>query len=966
MTNTAFQKLMTTLPPELAGEQTQYLQELSQELLDTNNIPESWRNLWPESVLRVTAASPFIAQMLIRNPGILTDLVANGSLFECLSPAEMEKSINGFLAAAHDEPSMVAALRKIRYQYSLLIAWRDLAGWAGLDETLTTLSALADLLVKATLDKSLQWEAQVYGHPVGEETDRPASLCIYALGKLGGNELNFSSDIDLIFLYTEDGETSGANKKISNYEFFSRVAKKIIKLLSEQTKDGFVFRVDMRLRPNGKSGPLVLSFNAAEHYYVTHGREWERYAWIKARLMAGDEKSGHQFLNMMRPFIYRKYLDYGAIEAIRSLKESINQELRIKNINNDIKRGPGGIREIEFIGQVFQLIRGGREPALQQRSILNVLKELSTRSYITPRAVTELSLAYDFLRRTEHRLQMVGEQQTHTLPTESSGQARLAFAMGFPDWVSFKKKLDQHMGHVHNQFELIIAAPQIEKSQEQDTPLVSVWSGRLERKEALAILKSHGYTEDAGLVLDLLEGVHSGSTYSTFSSKGKERFDRLVPLLVAAAGIGNQPEKTISRLMNVLEAIGQRSAYLALLVENPLVLSQLVKLCSASPWIAEWISLHPLLLDELINPVSVFSPPSKAELAVELARQLDQHDGSDLERLMEILREFCNRYVLHLAAAEVGPGIEPDLLSRQLSNIADVLIDASLKISLSAMEEKYGAPRCMSGTRGFVVIGYGKLGGHELGFGSDVDIIFLHNNCGEGETSGPRTIANETFFARVSKRLIHILTTRTHGGILYEVDARLRPSGKSGPIVTGLDAFVKYQMERAWTWESQALVRARPVAGDNELADLFVTARKQILCQQRDHDKLRAEVSEMRAKMLEANKSADSEGFDIKHDRGGIVDVEFMVQYWVLAWAHDCPKLTEHTENCAILRELASEALIREELAEVLIGAYQQYLSAVYHLKLMQAVPRVAGAALDALGKYPEQVTNIWNEVMER
>lgn len=960
----AYKQALDKLPRELQGTEALYVRDIPGELLTIDALPEGRQQDWPETLAQVLIASPFIAQMICRQPGLLLDHVIDGSLFKQHSLTDMEASINESLSRVNNENDLIEALRKTRYQHSLRIGWRDLAGWADLNETLAALSNLADLLVQAALEKIFQWQTSKSGMPTGEASGLPISLSVFALGKLGGNELNFSSDIDLIFFYSEDGDTHGASKTISNHEFFIRLAKKLIKILSEQTSDGFVFRVDMRLRPNGKAGPLVMSFAAAENYYVTHGREWERYAWVKARQLTGDENIGNGFLKTMRPFVYRKYLDYGTIEAIRSLKESINQELKRKKIINNIKLGSGGIREIEFIGQVFQLIRGGRDLCLQERSILKVLQELRKKEYITASTATELSIAYDFLRRTEHRLQMVAEQQTHSLPTDKFGQARLAFAMGFANWDSFKKILTKHMGRVHGHFDLVIAAPQLEKNKENDSGLMTVWSGDLEKEEAITILESHGYGTDAKQVAGLLAAVHSGSAYSAYTSTGKQRFDRLIPLLIAAAGLGKHPGKTLARLLNVLEAIGRRSAYLALLVENPLALSQLVKLCSASPWIAEWIAQHPLLLDELLNPVSTFALPEKEQLAEELLKIISQHDSEDLETLMELLREFCNRYVLFLAATEVGPGIESSSLGGYLSNIADVAIEASLNIALAAMTAKHGTPQYVTGSPGFVVIGYGKLGGHELGFGSDVDIIFLHNNCNEGETNGERPLANATFFARVSKRLIHILSTRTHGGILYEVDARLRPSGKSGPIVTSLDAFVKYQHERAWTWEFQALVRARPVAGDPELAGLFIAARKQILCQKRDATSLRTDVCEMREKMLATQKPHQSEEFDVKHDRGGIVDVEFMVQYWVLVWAHDYPVLTQHTENCAILRELAKADLITTELAELLIAAYQRYLSTAYHLKLMQAGSQVDRAGRKALGDYPEQVATIWNQVM--
>lgn len=957
----AYQQALKCLPLQLHSEAIRFLEDIPDELLTGDSLPEDW----PETLVTVVAASPFVAQTIIRRPDFLLNQIKDGSLFKKISHTDLNKSITANLEKIDNEQELSTALREIRYQHSLRIAWRDLAGWADLEETLGALSNLADVLVSSALEKIQQWTSDKLGEPIGELSNSPASLYIYALGKLGGRELNFSSDIDLIFFYSEDGETKGKDKKVTNHEFFIKVSQQLIKILNEQTKDGFVFRVDMRLRPNGKSGPLAMSFTAAENYYLIHGREWERYAWIKARLIAGDEKNGNNFLESLKPYVFRKYLDYGTIEAIRSLKESINQELRRKKISNNIKLGPGGIREIEFIGQTFQLIRGGRDLSLQRRGILKILNELGKKEYITPRAITELSIAYDFLRRTENRLQMVAEQQTHVLPKDQDEQIRLAASMDFSDWDAFKASLDKHMGRVHSHFDLLVEAPQREQDQENKSGLMEVWSGALDQDEAITILESHNYQADSKQILQTLQSVHEGKAYGTYTSTGKARFDQLIPLLLAAAGLAKHPAKTLLHLLNVLEAIGRRSAYLALLVENPLALSQLVKLCSASGWIADWIAQHPLLLDELLNPVSTYDFPDKKALAKELRDSLQGMGEEELENNMELLREFCNRHVLYLAAAEVGPGVESKVIGTQLSLIADVIIEESLKLSQEAMKIKHGLPQCNSGSHGFAVIGYGKLGGHELGFGSDVDIIFLYDNCSQGDTDGARPIANETFFARVSKRLIHILTTRTHGGILYEVDARLRPSGKSGPIVTSLDAFIKYQKNRAWTWEYQALVRARPVAGDEALSESFRQARKQILCQKRDAEDLRKDVSEMRVKMMEAQKPHAPEEFDIKHDRGGIVDVEFMVQYWVLVWAFEHPDLTQHTENGAILQALAQAGLIDPEQARFLISAYQQFLSTVYHLKLMQADSRLDGAAREQLGDIPNRVAKIWEQVME-
>ena len=956
------EKSVSRLPAALRGLFMSYWQEFQSHAHTIKADPELL-----ETLPVVWVVSEYVARSCLRDPQLLENLVESGDLSRAYNSKELAARIGSGFSGIRDEETLRQRLRKIRRREMVRIAWRDIAGWASLDEVMLTLSELAESCTERALAWLYQQCVDKEGKPVGESSNQPVQMVVLGMGKLGGLELNFSSDIDLMFFYPEDGETDG-NSGLSNHEFFTRLGQKLIGVLNDITDDGFVFRVDMRLRPNGDSGPLALSFDAAEHYYQTHGREWERYALIKARVVAGDRQAGNELLKSLKPFVYRRYLDYGAIDAIRSLKAGINQELARKGIENNIKLGPGGIREIEFIGQAFQLIRGGREPSLQQGSILAVLAKLGETGTLTSRSVSDLTEAYRFLRRSENRLQMMADKQTHILPDKEVDQLRLALSMGYGQWPDYNAALRHHMQKVHENFSQVFVAPQGETPADSDDSVAAVWMDRLDKKTARDVLEQTGFKTDPESVLYLIRGLREGSNYKTFSKEGRHRMDCLMPLLLSAAGLGSRPELTVSRLVKLLEAIGRRSAYLALMLENPLALSQLVKLCAASPWISDWIASHPLLLDELLNPVDTFSFRSRKDLAEELRNCLADVDENDLERQMEVLREFCNRYVLHVAAADVGPGLPADKVGMQLSLIAEVLIEACLQVALGALEARHGKAACLVEgenqirSPGFIIVAYGKLGSYELGYGSDVDMIFLYEKCpdGEGETLGDKPLANETFFARLGQRIIHLLTTRTTGGILYETDMRLRPSGQSGPLVTSLPAFIEYQHKRAWTWEQQALVRARPIAGDQALISAFTEARKNILCQPRDPGELASDVIEMRQKMIDARPVHDATKFDVKHDRGGIVDIEFMVQYWVLRWARQYPDLTHYTDNAAILKALAQAGLLDKAKAELMVSAYYHYLSTIYRLKLMQG-GSLAGH--DALEGYPGKIEAIWTEV---
>jgi len=926
---------------------------LWQELSARPTLPEG---AWRESLPRVFAASEFVTRASIQQPELLEDLVMSGDLQRAYPPNYFAQYLARALEAAMDSEALNARLRQIRRRELFRIAWRDLAGWADLAETLRTLSEFADACVNQALTKLHGWAVEKYGEPRGAESDTPQRLVVLALGKLGGAELNFSSDIDLIFAYPEDGETHGVTK-LSNHEFFLRLGQSLIQSLNENTADGFVFRVDMRLRPNGASGPLALSFAAMEHYYQTHGREWERYAWIKARAIAGDIVAGQELLVTLKPFVYRKYLDYGTIGSIRDMKELIERETVRKGMQDNIKLGQGGIREIEFIVQTQQLIRGGREPQLQERHLLAALPHLLKARCLTPETTEALTRAYVFLRNTEHRLQEAADQQTQQLPTDETPQLKLAFASGFDKVEDFTKTLERHRALVHRHFAELLRTDESTAGTQQTDKLTAVWLGSLEPSEARGVLRAHGYQEPDE-ALALITALREGPMVSAFTIQSRSRIDRAVPLVLKAAGESDDAQTTLKRLVQLLEAIGRRTVYFSLMAENPQVLTQVVRLGGASPWIANWIAQHPILLDELLNP-TLYQLPTPDVLQDELRQRLAHLPEEDLELQMEVLREFRHGHVLRVAAVDVGPGLAPEQTGAALAAIAQSMVAAALDLAMRDLELKHGQPRCpdREPPPGFAVIGYGKLGSRELGYGSDLDMIYLYEGCPEGTTRGQRPLPNETYFARLGQRLIHILTTRTPGGILYEVDMRLRPSGKSGPLVSSLGAFGEYQRDRAWTWEHQALVRARAVAGSPAVAQQFDAIRSEILCLSRDPVKLKHDVHDMRQKMMAEKTPHDSAQFDVKHDPGGIVDIEFMVQYWVLRWAHAHPGLTRHTETIPLLDALRAEGLLDPARAEILVEAYRCYLSVEHRLKLME---RGLLAQTTELGDRPENVRRIW------
>lgn len=874
--------------------------------------------------------SPFAGCLLDADPELPEWLLAH--LREPWSEAAMREILAQFDIA--DETALKRALRLLRKQVMLRLITRDLNGLAQLPEVVETCTVLAETVIGISLEYLDRWQREIYGDPIGEN-GKIQPFIVIGMGKLGGRELNVSSDIDLIFAYPEDGETNGA-RPISNHEYFFRLGKRLIAAIGEVTPDGFVFRVDMRLRPYGDSGPLVGSFAALEAYYQTQGREWERYAWIKGRVIAGPEA---ELQALLRPFVFRKYLDYSAFASMRDLKVQIQREVNRREMHDNIKLGSGGIREIEFIAQVFQLIRGGRDISLQIRATLPVLERLAQKGLLSGETVAELSDAYVFLRNLEHRLQYLQDAQTQTIPADEENRARLACGMNFPDWNALEMALDRHHAKVERHFGQVFE----ESGTGQEHPLAALWQGGMTEEETQRQLDELGYCE-AMKTQQRLTQLRESSRYKHLPEQSRARFDALIPQLIQVAGRLENADEALARALNLFEAICRRANYLALLAEYPQALELVSRLCGASPWLASYLARYPILLDELLDTRNLYAAPDFPALADNLENALTAC-GGDVEQQLDVLRHFKHAQTFHFAAQDLLGELPLESLSDYLSALADLILDVVLRHAWPGLRNRHReAPA-------FAVIGYGKLGGKELGYASDLDIVFLYDDASPD--------AGE-IYARFGQRINAWLTSLTPAGMLYETDLRLRPDGASGLLVSSVAAFAEYQNNKAWTWEHQALTRARFCAGDPAIGAAFESIRNDLLCQPRDLAKLREEVVAMRRRIHDGHPN-NTELFDLKHDTGGIVDVEFIVQYLVLAYAHQYHALTQNIGNIALLGLAGRLGLVDAQAAQAGADAYRAYRR-IQHAMRLQGVEN-ARVAAEPYSRQRDEVRVLWRQV---
>lgn len=907
------------------------------------------------SITQVWLASPFVAESCIRYPEMLFDLVDSGDLFDSYPPS-------GYLdrqpVAVESEADLMVVLRRYRRREMIRIAWRDLAGWAELQETLYELSALAEFCVRYALDFLYAQASEKMGTP-RLTNGQPQQIVVLGMGKLGAFELNYSSDIDLIFAFAEDGVLED-RKQTSYGEFFSKICRNLIKVLDEMTVDGFVFRTDVRLRPFGDSGPLIMTFDGMEHYYLTQAREWERYAMIKARQVAGDPDTGPQLMAMLHAFVYRRYLDYGTFEELRSLKYKITQELQRKDRLENIKLGPGGIREIEFIGQAFQLVRGGQEKALQRRGIVEVLHKLGELALLSTGDAVLLIASYRFLRRVENHIQQYQDRQTHDLPKDPKVRLILAYSLGYDDWDSFKTELDRIRREVHGVFDLVFS---LSRQDKKNLDTDAVWVGRADDGELIEQLEALGFVQGAEALALLREFKHSAAV-RRLTAKGAGVLDRLMPLLIESLRQVENTDQTLKRILKLFEAVAGRNVYLSLLAENPDALSQLIKLSAASPWICDYLALYPVLFDELLDTRSLYEPLNRQRLGDELKAMLAGVPSHDVEQQMMLLRKFKHINVLRVAAADIMNVIPLMVVSDYLTYIAETVLEQVVDLSWRFLVEKHGFPP-NTGDRvaGFGVLGFGKLGGLELGYGSDLDMVFLYDSQDTlAMTDGPKPVSCSLFYGRLGQKVMHMLNTRLLSGILYEVDMRLRPSGNAGLLVTHVRVYEDYLRDNAWTWEHQALVRGRFIAGDPVIKDEFEGIRKRILCLPREHETLKKEVREMREKMRDNLAPKDSRIFDIKQSKGGIADIEFIVQFSILDQAAKNESLVTYTDNVRLLDGLSRHGFMPEDVADQLKQAYCAFRD-YGHKQALQDDQAVVSA--DEFAETRARVERIWHDYME-
>ncbi|MFP4475966.1 MAG: bifunctional [glutamate--ammonia ligase]-adenylyl-L-tyrosine phosphorylase/[glutamate--ammonia-ligase] adenylyltransferase [Desulfatibacillaceae bacterium] len=913
-----------------------------------------------DAMPRVFGASDFVARAFTRDPALFFEMAHEGLLEGPHDNEALFARVGAATRNAGDERELGRVLRRLRLRESLRAAWRDIAGWAELAETLAHMSCLAEACLSAGLDRLDGWLAAKHGRP-RDSGGRVQGLVVVGMGKLGARELNFSSDVDLVFAYREDGATGDGT---SLNEYFTKLARSLVNLIGKSTADGVVFRVDARLRPFGESGPMVLSFDAMEDYYQAQGREWERYAWVKARCVAGDRAAWPALWDSLRPFVYRRYLDYGVFDSLREMKAMIAAEVRRKKLAGDVKLGSGGIREVEFIGQVLQLIRGGVIPELQCRPILTALDRLAGHGLLDVGAARELTRAYVFLRRVENRLQEWGDLQTHALPVEPVRREAMAMSLDFPDWEEFLEALDFHREKVHRHFNELLEQPGKPETADASTPFHDAWAAASDAEQAAGHLARAGIADSAGAGSHLSR-LRQSPKVRSLSQKGRSRLDRLVPMVAAEAAKTGQPAVVLGRMADIVEAVCQRTNYLALLQEEPQVLALLAGLCDATPLVSRQVASHPVLMDELVDPRMLYSPPDRDGLRRELASRMGRCPDGDLEVQMEDLRIFKQVNTLRVIAADVSGALPLMKVSDRLTWIAEAVLEQVLDLAWKHVSARFGKPACTlndtSCDKGFAVIGYGKLGGLELGYGSDLDLVFMHAGKTMDMTDGERQLDAGSFFARLGQRFIHILTAHTSSGALYEIDMRLRPSGGSGVLVSNLSSWREYELEDAWTWEHQALVRARFVAGDPVVGEAFAMARDMILRQPRDRDRLREDVVSMRDRMRE-NLLKRKEGmFDLKQGVGGIVDIEFINQYFVLALSYEYPELAIWTDNVRILETIVKTNLLPAGEARGLRAAYLALRADTHRLALER---REALVPDDRHLEHRRLVIRLWNRVL--
>jgi [glutamine synthetase] adenylyltransferase / [glutamine synthetase]-adenylyl-L-tyrosine phosphorylase len=953
------------LPPALIEPVTRWFERLGDEIGGEPTLgPDS---AYSARLVKLIACSEFAGNVIIRDCAWFFAELESGRIQQGFSRESLVDSLRGMLESASDLPDAKRVLREFRNRQMLGILWREIGGVTDLSSTLASLSDLADVLIECTSNHVRAGLGTRFGEILAKD-GCPMSLIVLAMGKLGGQELNFSSDVDLVFVYPADGESNG-HRQLSANEYFTRWARQLVALLDETTEHGFVYRVDTRLRPFGDSGPLVVSLAALEAYLMQHGRSWERYAYVKARIVGQCSNAGvadELMEDLIRPFVYRQYLDYGIFESLRDMKALITAEVRSRELASNIKLGPGGIREIEFIVQSLQLVRGGADRKLRERTLLRVLPQLAHGGGLKSAAASALAEAYRFLRRLENFMQAIRDRQTHDLPENDADRQRIALAMGHPEWQQLESDLQKYRTEVGRQFsEIAFRGDSNSGRSELAQHIAGLWDGASSAAEWSGSFSEMGLDNPEALS-SVMEAFSRHPAMRQIDSVSRRRAGDFISALIPQLKKSKRPAVALERILKISEQIVRRSAYLALLNENPNVLERLVSLCEGSAFLAGEIARFPVLLDEMIDPGCYSGELSADDMRADLHRRFSAMDEHDSEQRIETLAQFQRAMIFRIAVADFSGSLPIMKVSDRLTELAELVLNSVLDVAWSDVSSRHGEPWFDAGDgprwAGFGIIAYGKLGGMELSYGSDLDLVFLHDSQGIGQqTNGERSVENSVFFARLVRRLVHFLTTQTGSGVLYQVDTRLRPDGQSGLLVTSVEAFERYQEANAWTWEHQALLRSRPVAGSATVARDFERVRSDTLRHRIRRDQLLPDVLTMRRKMRKQLDKSTAGQFDLKQGEGGIGDIEFIVQYLVLKNAADHPAVMHYTDNIRQLGTLCAAGCLDEVDAHGLQQIYKDYRLRLHRLVLDGQPPMVG---MDEFHTERDEVCAIWAREM--
>ena len=934
-------------------------------------ISENWNNWLEHSDIivrddlideghRVFSFSRFVATQVTRNPQILSHLEQH----RCLQSIFSEEHPGALLYAPDSnlsESEFMAELRKFRNFHMVWLYWRDFAGLADLDETCAHVSWLADYCLHLAHD----WAYASVKQQLRVTDADLLPLIIIGMGKYGSEELNVSSDIDLIFSYSDDQELPIGLRSLQI--FYTRIGQQIIKLLDQRTADGFVFRVDMRLRPYGDSGALVMSESALESYYLEQGRDWERFAFIKARYVFATEAQITRLSSILKPFVFRRYVDFSVLDSPREMKRLIQHEIRRRNLGDNIKLGAGGIREIEFITQALQLIHGGKDPELQGRSLHKMLNRIATVGLLDVESVLKLQQAYLFLRQLEHRIQGYRDEQTQTVPADSDRQYLLALSMGYDSWAECRQQMDFHREQVHSIFTALFDSSEQLSADSEAIIYSDIWLAAKNAGDLSDMISEAALEPVAAIEEDISQFAQLG-VIKNAPPRAEQMLNHLLPTVLSRLHQYNNQPLVIQRMIKLILAIISRTAYLELLRENITVLEQVMSLCDESIMVAQLMADYPFILDELLNPIAI-SLDDGAEFKQQLQQSLNRIPRDDIEARMDVLREVRQTQLLRLCIADISHSLSASDIGRQLSDMATAVIEETLLMAWQIMTDMYGhLPSAMHSqsaiSPGFCIIAYGKLGGQEMGYSSDLDLVFIYRDVKE-QTNGDNRLDNKRFYIRLAQKIIHLLSTRTRTGVLYEVDMRLRPSGNSGLLVSDIDAFATYQNTEAWTWEHQALIRARMVVGDPELAEHFCRIRHEVLSRYRIEQDLIDEITSMRSRMQEHTMAALGSGqLDLKQSDGGLADIEFLTQYLVLKYGHVYDVLLQSTHTETILKTIEQLNLLESEQVTILAQQYRSIRQQLNQQSLQKrgSVIRDPGPLVTQF----EQVREIWQQVFRR